>query len=109
MLPRKYRLTTQDLRHFHGVRLTTPAVHALYVKNSLTHDRLAVLISKKIVPKAHDRNYLKRRLHEILHPFVDSSPYKDYLLIVQKSPASKSLVSAVLSDAHNLLTQMKHA
>lgn len=45
-------------------KIVTPGLVIFYRDNVLGQSRLGLALSKKIFPKAHDRNYLKRRLRE---------------------------------------------
>ncbi|MDF1677794.1 MAG: ribonuclease P protein component [Legionellaceae bacterium] len=45
-------------------KITNPEFTVLFCKNTLGHARLGLVISKKIVNKAHDRNRIKRILRE---------------------------------------------
>lgn len=45
-------------------KVTTPEFIALFKKNQMGHARLGLVISKKKIPKAHDRNKVKRQIRE---------------------------------------------
>lgn len=53
-----------DLVFSQSKKLTTPEFIVLYCNNNIGHARLGLAIAKKSVPKAHDRNRLKRLLRE---------------------------------------------
>jgi ribonuclease P protein component len=64
--------------------------------SKLAHDRLATIISKKVYPKAHDRNHLKRLIHESLRPLVDLPPHHDYLIVIYPHPPAPEIITAEL-------------
>ena len=47
--------------------------------------RFAVLISRKVSPKAVDRNHLKRQILSIIHQHTQKISPADYLIIPKKS------------------------
>ncbi|MDF1645591.1 MAG: ribonuclease P protein component [Legionellaceae bacterium] len=48
----------------HALKLNNKNFTVLYCKNKLDHARIGLVLSKKIVRKAHDRNKIKRILRE---------------------------------------------
>ena len=86
MLASRYRLSANLIPHFSGTKLHGRHLTLISQPSPLNHDRLALIISKKVLPLAHDRHTLKRRLHEVLQPHVNHSPHYDLLLIAHPRP-----------------------
>ena len=62
------------------------------------NSRFAILVSKKISTLATDRNLLRRRISEVIHPLLEKLPTKDYLIIPKKT--------ALVSDQETLKTEL---
>ncbi|ASQ44576.1 ribonuclease P protein component [Legionella clemsonensis] len=58
----------------------------LYRNNSLGYARLGLALSKKIIPKAHDRNRLKRLLRETFR--VNPLPAIDVIVLARPGVAN---------------------
>jgi ribonuclease P protein component len=73
MLPRSYRLTKKT--DFEKAYRSKWAVGGRFVlvkiiTNQLGHNRVGIVISKKVSPKANQRNKTKRWLRQIVRNFV---------------------------------------
>ncbi|KTD18786.1 ribonuclease P protein component (RNase P) [Legionella lansingensis] len=62
-------------------KVVTSELIILYRKNSLGYARLGLALSKKIIPKAHDRNRLKRILRETFR--VKQLPAIDVVILAR--------------------------
>lgn len=60
--------------------------------------RGAVVVSKKILPKAHDRNRLKRRVREALSIAIAESPPVIGILVFPRSEALTVPLAKLASD-----------
>jgi ribonuclease P protein component len=107
MLPKTYRLTRVDLNHFTGRRLTSPTLHLIFSPSSLPHSRAAVVISKRVMVKAHDRNRLKRVISHTIAPHFSTPPFYDFLIIAQ-TKAAHVPEPQVLSDLAKLFHQIQN-
>ncbi|MFZ2154471.1 MAG: ribonuclease P protein component [Candidatus Moraniibacteriota bacterium] len=68
MLAKKNRITQKnefDLLYKKGSSLKFEYLKISFLPNQLAHNRLAVVISKKVSAKANQRNYLKRKLKSL--------------------------------------------
>ena len=94
MLPEKYRLQKKkDIeRAFQeGRSFKEDCLILKFAENGLDACRFAFIVSKKISPKAVDRNRIKRRLSEIVRAEIrNMKPGKDILLIAIKGAGKAS-------------------
>ena len=91
MLPRAYRLSDhQEIRRV--FRLGKKAYGSLFsfisLPNSLNKSRFAVVISKKTVPRAVDRNRIKRLVRESVRSNLPQilPGYDSVVVFLKKSP-----------------------
>lgn len=69
--------------------------------NDLGIPRFAFVIAKKKIPKASQRNRLKRVLSEAVRNFMkDNTPKKDFIIIVSKS-AEEAILTEELKNLLN--------
>lgn len=68
MLKRSYRLRKTEVSRVHkkGRRFNGPNFRLIYCPNRAGHFRAAIVISKKVLPRATDRNRMKRKISESL-------------------------------------------
>jgi len=89
MLSRKLRLSNQtDITSLKNSK-NQSSNSLLSIKrspNRLTHNRVGIIVSKKVARNAADRNKLKRRLSHIVFNWVKTNhPPTDLLLFPKKS------------------------
>lgn len=60
-----------------------PGFVVLYTPNVLGYSRLGMALTKKIIPKAHDRNKIKRHLRETFR--LNDLPAIDIVVLARKS------------------------
>lgn len=65
-----------------------------FLKRKDLHSRFGFVVSKKVSKKAVERNYIKRRLREIVRstPLLFGTGY-DYVFIVKKNPDKTSFAA----------------
>jgi ribonuclease P protein component len=84
MFKKQHRLHTSEFKEVFNFGKTIK--HSLFViktkENKLTHSRFAVVVSKKLFKKAHDRNYLKRKTIHALKEVEKQLPKNDYIFIL---------------------------
>ena len=81
-----------------ATKLITPYFIILYRENNLNKARLGLVLSKKFIRKAHDRNRIKRVVREIFRvknvlPAVD--------LIILAKPGFDQIENNVITDLFN--------
>lgn len=87
MISRKNRLKRSEVKHVlkKGQKLFSPVFSIKFVENREKTNKFAVIISKKVTPKAIQRNRLRRQIYEILRLNDDQSENK-YNIILIGSP-----------------------
>jgi len=75
MLPKTNRLITQhdfDAVFEKGRGTKRDFLIIQFVKNTLPHSRFGFIVSKKVAPKAVDRNLIKRRLRSLITRHINN-------------------------------------
>lgn len=103
MLPKKFRLTKADnFRRIYklGFRYKGRYFSACYIKNTQNAlKKLAVVVSKRVASKAHDRNLLKRRfLANISHFFTNKTNTNIFCIITILSQAKQATFMEIKND-----------
>ncbi len=84
MFKKSYRLDTSQFKEVFNFGKTIKS--ALFLvkskENGIRHSRFAVVVSKKVAKKAHDRNYLKRRTYNAIKEIYKDFPVADYIFIL---------------------------
>ncbi|OGN09763.1 MAG: ribonuclease P protein component [Candidatus Yanofskybacteria bacterium RIFCSPHIGHO2_02_FULL_41_11] len=89
-LPKKHRLTKdKDIKlvFSRGRSVKGPLFFIKFIENNLDCARIAVIISKKVSPKAVTRNLIKRRIHEALRTGQKNFLKKNFDVTVTAIPA----------------------
>ncbi len=69
-----------------GEKLFHYPIQAIYAPNELPHHRIAIVVGKKKIRKAYQRNIIKRRIKEqcrLLVPDFYASPAYDIIFVYQ--------------------------
>jgi ribonuclease P protein component len=104
MLSRQYRLPALDLTRFSGTKIHGHHLLLITKPSTLTHDRVATIISKKTLPLSVHRHQLKRLLHKTLEISVNKPPYFDLLIIIRPSPTPLTATAPELAE---MMTRLK--
>lgn len=82
MLPYKERIHKEDFLRIikKGKRINTTNFSLIFLKTLENKRFFAVVISKKVHPKAHDRNSLKRKIHDLLNKSKEKLPFGYFIL-----------------------------
>jgi ribonuclease P protein component len=67
-----------------GNNISHPKINIKYIFNQLDYPRMAVIISKKVLKKAVQRNTLKRRIKEVIRPIIERMKNIDIVFIPKK-------------------------
>lgn len=105
-MPRKFRLCREDFKRLATVR-SKPyfgRFFTLVVYLGEADSRVAVVVAKKHVRHAHERNAIKRRAREILRPVLPSFPAGTYIFYAKKQSQEQGFM-ALKEDIFGLLKQ----
>lgn len=86
MIKKIQRLNSKNVHNLlkKGFKLQTPEFLIRFLKNNLKVNRYTVIISKKILPKAVQRNQLRRKIFEILRLHDENLSTKADIAIIAK-------------------------
>jgi ribonuclease P protein component len=87
-----------------ALRLTNSEFTVLFSRNQLTHSRLGLVLSKKMINKSHDRNRIKRILRESFRlnsqlPAVD-------VVVLARPAVNKALPHQIRANLDKLWTEL---
>ena len=101
MLARSLRIPKKDLsRVFQkGKKVREGYLLVRTISNHFSHPRFAIIISKKVAPKAVDRNRLKRKTTEILAAEQNQLNHLDIVITYQKLPQSEAEIESNIIKA----------
>ena len=106
MLPKKNRLTSNQVKKIHGDKIYGHYHLAIYAESQQPHDRYACTISKKTHSLATARNRLKRQLYSIIDPYKNKPPFFDIVWILNQKSTIISYEDLKL-DVQTTLTKLK--
>ena len=95
-MPKKYRLTGEELSHLSGKRMHGKFFSLLISPISGDHAKCAVVVSKKVAMKAVDRNKIKRRVRNILSKHIPRTK-NSVALVFSAKRETKGVAFAELS------------
>jgi ribonuclease P protein component len=97
LLAKKYRLNKRELSGLYkkGSILKCDQITARFNLNKTNHNRFAVVISKKILAKATERNAFRRNIYEMLKDLIKIGNY-DVALFFYKTKVSKEDILKIL-------------
>lgn len=84
---KKLRLLVPN--HFSFVFQKPKKIHTIYIiilgrLNTLNYPRLGLIVSKKNIKKAHERNRIKRLFRESFRLYQHMLPHMDFIIIAKK-------------------------
>ena len=93
MLNKKYRFHSRGgVRYVYqkGKTVRNPKMSLVFVKNTRSFTRFAVVVSKKVVKSAVGRNRIRRRVYEALRRNMEYIPKEtDYVFVVFSRDVAK--------------------
>lgn len=95
-MPPRQRLTGSDLRRITGARRIHGALFSLALSPRSDGAKATITVSKKVSPKAVDRNLVKRRARAALTPLLKMLPAGAYVLSAR--PAARDATYAAIRD-----------
>lgn len=105
MLKKIKRLSREEFSRFFSVgkRLHSPTAQLIYTKQPKM--RVAVVVPKKVLPKAVQRNKLRRRVYTIMQEIDRVGVF----IFILKTPASKQTFQELRKEIIGLVTQATNA
>lgn len=100
-MPKKFRLTVADLKAFRPERRFSGALFSLAIGKA-ARTGAACVISKKVAPRAVDRNKVKRRVKAALSPHL-SALFPAAYVFYGKSGAADASFAEAKRDIEKLL------
>ncbi len=85
MIPKKNRLSRSQLQYIlkKGQRQRSNHFNITWKRGATKENRFCVVVSKKIAPKATDRNHLRRQIYESIRLSPEIEPPLDIVLIAK--------------------------
>ena len=111
MLSKRYRFHSRGgVRHTyqHGKTIRGSKISLVFAVNARSHQRFAVVVSKKVLKSAVGRNRIRRRVYEAIrleHPNFKES--LDYIFIIYSKDVLTMNFEELRSLVHDLLIETK--
>lgn len=110
MLPRAYRLSDhQEIREVFrfGKRANGSLFSFIFLRNTSPVSRFAVIVSKKVAPRAVDRNRMKRLVREAVHHrLLQLAPGYVGIILLSKKLSGKIAFQTVSPDIEALFRRV---
>lgn len=110
MLPRAYRLSDhQEIREVFrvGKRANGSLFSFIFLRNTSPVSRFAVIVSKKVAPRAVDRNRVKRLVREAIHHQLPQlAPGYVGIILLSKKLSGKLTLHTVSPDIEALFRRV---
>jgi ribonuclease P protein component len=105
-MPKKYRLSGEELKKISGKRNHGKLFSLLVAPLSGDYPKFAIVVSKKIAKKAVDRNKIKRRTRNALLKCFRSVSKPSALVLYAKPDAKNAEFSELLRDVEALFSNL---
>lgn len=85
MLNKSQRISKNQISWIHkkGKRFANEYFNVKFLLNKLEHSRYSIVVSKKNVNKAVDRNFLRRQLYEVIRQMPQNDNCLDYIIMIK--------------------------
>ena len=80
------------------VRVTQGPIRVLVASNRFQHPRICAVVGKRIVRRAVDRNWCKRRIREWFRQNQHKLPHVDIYVVVRRFPIDRSSLNTSLTS-----------
>jgi len=105
-MPKKYRLSGEEIRNLSGKRLHGKLFSMLVAPIKGTGVKCATVASKKVARRAVERNKIKRRCRAALSKRIMNIQKPIALVFYAKSDAKIAKFSAIEADIETLLSKV---
>lgn len=100
-MPKRSRLSGAELRSIKGARRIHGALFSVAISLATRTPKASVTVSKKVSPKAVERNLIKRRVRAALAPLLGDFPPGAYVFSARPA-AREASAAAVREDVQQL-------
>jgi ribonuclease P protein component len=105
-MPKKYRLTGEEIRNLSGKRMHGKFFSLLIAPIRADHAKCTVVVSKKVAMKAVDRNTIKRRARSALAKHVPNVKKAVALVLYAKREAKGAAFKEIVHDIGVLFSKV---
>ena len=105
-MPKKYRLTGEEIRILSGKRMHGKFFSLLIAPILGGHPKCAVVVSKKVAMKAVDRNTIKRRARSALVKYLPGVKKAAALVLYAKREAKGADFKEIVRDIEVLFSKV---
>lgn len=109
MLPKKERLTRKEFNRFFslGKRFHSPTFQIVYTPSQELH--ASVVVPKKIIRRAVERNKIRRRIYDIVRHYRTDTAVKGVFIFLAKSSVGSmsyaTLKEEINTNLHKIITR----
>jgi ribonuclease P protein component len=105
-MPKKYRLTGDEMKTLSGKRFHGRFFSLLIARAATDHPKFAVVVSKKVSLKAVERNKVKRRMRNALTKLRSHVQKPAALVLSAKADAKKASYAELVRDIESLFSKL---
>lgn len=105
-MPKKYRLTGEEIRHLSGKRLHGKLFSFLIAPIGGGHPKCASVVSKKVSARAVDRNKVKRRVRTVVAKHIASIKKPIAIVLYAKREAKDAEFKEIERDIEVLFSKL---
>jgi ribonuclease P protein component len=105
-MPKKYRLSGEEIRKLSGKRMHGKLFSLLVAPIPDDHQKCAVVVSKKVSLKAVDRNKVKRRARNVLAKLMPQMQRSVALVLYAKRETKDAEFAEISRDIEGLFSKV---